>query len=155
MLLYNLNPAHGKCNRTRLRVVQLGRHCVCAEILTGDERGTVVVIPRILLRPSDTTMPFILNRMQLPLRLAYCMTINKALHQTFEKVGFYLTSACFSHNQLYVALSRVWWRQGLKIKMKQTNKQVYHPGITYMYKCHRAVGIIVKDIIINYTNKWY
>ena len=86
---------------------QLGRHSVCAEILTGDERGTVVLILHILLRPSDTTMPFILNMMQLPPRLAHYMTINKALGQTFDKVGLYLSDVCFSHGQLYVALSRV------------------------------------------------
>ena len=118
MLLHNLNPTRGLCNGTRLHIVQPTRHSVCTEILTGDERGTVVLIPHILLRPSDTNMPFIFNRMQLPLRLAYCMTINKAQDQTFDKVGLYLSDACFSHGQLYVALSRVQWRQDLKIKMK-------------------------------------
>ena len=122
MLLHNLNPARGICNGRRLHVVQLARHSVCAEILTGDKRGNVVLIPRILLRPSDTNMPFILNRTQLPLRLAYCMTINKAEGQTFDKVGLYLPDTCFSPGQLYVALSRVRRRQDLKIKIKQTNK---------------------------------
>ena len=41
MLLHNLIPTHGLCNGTRLRVVQLARHSVCAKILTGDERSTV------------------------------------------------------------------------------------------------------------------
>ena len=91
----------------RLHVAKLGKHSLCAEILTGDERGTVVLIPHILLRPSDTAMPFIHNRMQLPLRPAYCMTINKTQGQTFDTVGIYFPDACFSHGQLYVALSRV------------------------------------------------
>ena len=50
MLLSNLNPARGLCSGTRLRVVQLARHSVCAEILTDDEGGTVALIPLILLR---------------------------------------------------------------------------------------------------------
>ena len=104
MFLPNLNPARGLCSGRRLPEVQLGRHSVCADILTGDERGTVVVILHILLRPYDTTMPFILNMMQLPPRLAYCMTINKAQGQTFDKVGLYLPDVCFSYGQLYVAL---------------------------------------------------
>ena len=142
MLLRNLNPARGLCNGTRLRVVQLARHSICAEILTGDERGTIVMIPRILLRPSDTNMPFILNRTQLPLRLAYCMTINKAQGQTFDKVGLYLPDACFSHGQLYVALSRVRRRQDLKIKIKQTNKQGYHMGIAYTYNVVEPLALL-------------
>ena len=122
LLLHNLNPARALCNGRRLRVVQLARHSVCAEILTGDKRGNVVLIPRILLRPSDTNMPFILNRIQLPLRLAYCITINKTEGQTFDKIGLYLPDTCFSHGQLCVALSRVRRRQDLKIKIEQTNK---------------------------------
>ena len=142
MLLHNLNPARRLCSGTRLRVVQLARHSVCAEILTGDERGTVVMIPRILLRSPDTTMPFILNRMQLPLRLAYCMTINKAQGQAFDKVGLYLPDACFYHDQLYVTLSMVRRRQDLKIKMKQINKQGYHQGIAYTYNVVEPLALL-------------
>ena len=142
MPLRNLNPARGLCIGTRLRVVQLGRHSVCAEILTGDERDTVVLIPRILLRSSETTMPFILFRTQLPLRLAYCMTISKAQGQTFDKVGLYLPDAFFSHGQLYVAFFRVRRRQDLKIKIKQTNKQGYHQGIAYTYSVVEPLALL-------------
>ena len=142
MLLGNLNPAHGLCNGTRLRVVQLARHSVCAEILTGDERSTVVLIPRILLIPSDNNMPFILSRTQLPLRLAYCITINKTQGHTFDKVGLYLPDACVSHGQPYVALSRVRRRQDLKIKIKQTNKQGYHMGIAYTYNVVEPLALL-------------
>ena len=41
MLLHNLKPACEICNRTSLHVV----HSVCAEILTGDEKATAVLIP--------------------------------------------------------------------------------------------------------------
>lgn len=33
------------------------------------------------------------------------MTINKAQGQTLQQVGVYLRQPCFSHGQLYVALS--------------------------------------------------
>ena len=56
-------------------------------------------------------MPFKLKRRQFPgnfpVRLAFAMTINKAQGQTLQRMGLFLPSQVFSHDQLYVALSRV------------------------------------------------
>jgi ATP-dependent exoDNAse (exonuclease V) alpha subunit len=43
------------------------------------------------------------------------MTINKSQGQTLGHVGLYLTRPIFTHGQLYVAVSRVKTRIGLKI----------------------------------------
>ena len=58
------------------------------------------MIPRINLAPTDTILPFILQRRQFPVIPAYAITI------TFDHVGSDLETAVFSHGQLYVALSR-------------------------------------------------
>jgi ATP-dependent DNA helicase PIF1 len=86
-----------------------------AQILTGKNRGDVVLIPRIPIDTSDTTMPVQFNRMQHPIRVAFAMTINKGQGQTMEHVAIYLPPPVFGHGQLYVALSRVKQRNNLTI----------------------------------------
>lgn len=115
MLLRNLSAPLGLANGTRLVVLRMMPNAILATIATGTQTGSLALIPRISLQPSDTTLPFILRRRQFPLRLAFAMTINKAQGQTFSRVGIFLPHPCFSHGQLYVAMSRVGDAAGVTI----------------------------------------
>lgn len=123
MLLRNLNPKNGLCNGTRMIVKALARRFITAEIISECNRGDIVLIPRIDLASTDTTLPFVLKRRQFPIIPAYAITINKSQGQTFDHVGIDLQTEVFSHGQLYVALSRSRSPNQIKIRIEPNTQQ--------------------------------
>ena len=74
----------------------------------GNHKGNTVLFPRMPLIPSDTNLPFDFQRTQFPIRPCFSMTINKSQGQTLDFVSIWLgDDHVFTHDQLYVALSRV------------------------------------------------
>ncbi|XP_026459923.1 uncharacterized protein LOC113360652 [Papaver somniferum] len=101
------NNFYGLCNGTRLPCRGLYRNFINAEIVTGSCSGLRVLIPRIPMEPpKEVVLPFKFVRKQFPVRAGFALTINNAQGQTIPHVGIYLPEPVFSHEQLYVALSR-------------------------------------------------
>ncbi|XP_075160610.1 ATP-dependent DNA helicase Pif1-like [Haematobia irritans] len=81
ILLRNIDPPR-LCNGTRLAVKKLHNNLIEGTIITGNYKGTDVLIPRIPMIPTD--LPFDFKRLQFPIRLAFAMTINKAQGQSLQ-----------------------------------------------------------------------
>jgi hypothetical protein len=119
MLLRNIIQSVGLCNGTRMTVTQHGQKIIEARIITGTNIAEKVFIPRIIMTPNDTKWPFKMKRRQFPLSVYFAMTTNKSQGQSLQKAGLYLSKQVFCHGQLYVALSRVTSRNGLKILVNE------------------------------------
>ena len=124
-----------------LIVKRIHRNVVDAEILLGTHEGKRVLIPCLVLAPSDVDLPFVLCRRQFPLHLAWAMTINKAQGQTFEKVGIHLEEPVFTHGQLYVAFSRARSFADIRVQITPTSMQGRHGDIW------TTDNIVFKDIL--------
>lgn len=56
---------------------------------------------------AGSKLPFVLKRLQFPIKLAFALTINRSQSQTFAgKCGIILPRALWTHGQLYVSFSR-------------------------------------------------
>ncbi|XP_019157984.1 PREDICTED: uncharacterized protein LOC109154705 [Ipomoea nil] len=143
MLMRNIDHSLGLCNGTRLIITKLADHVIEGEILTGPNKGTKVLIPRMSISPSDPRLPFKFQRRQFPIMISYAMTINKSQGQTLTHVGLILKKLVFVHGQLYVAASRVNNPDGLKILIVKdptstttsTTNVVYHEVFNNLWFC--------------------
>jgi ATP-dependent DNA helicase PIF1 len=129
-LLRNVDIRQGLCNGTRLVFTDLRENIVCCLPLTGPASTRKIglylsrfrylsiyffnlVINRFQHHDDKQNLHF--RRLQFPVIAAYALSINKAQGQTADRVGIYLKSDVFAPGQLYVALSRVKDRKGIRI----------------------------------------
>ncbi|XP_076906483.1 uncharacterized protein LOC143562616 [Bidens hawaiensis] len=134
MLLRNVDQKNGLCNGTRLQVKRLYNRVIEVVVISGTNIGDRTYISRSNLIPTDTKLPFRFQRRQFPVAVCFAMTVNKSQGQSLSRVGLFLRKPVFAHGQLYVALSRVTTREGLKVLIFDEDGQVSNKTTNVVYK---------------------
>uniref|UniRef100_A0AC34FIM2 ATP-dependent DNA helicase n=1 Tax=Panagrolaimus sp. ES5 TaxID=591445 RepID=A0AC34FIM2_9BILA len=134
MLIKNLSVFTGLCNGTRMQIIDFTDEFLKCKILSGprSKANELIYLPRCKFEYggclSEPGVRF--TRTQFPVKLSFAISINKAQGQTLNRVGllFCHGKECFSHGQLYTAMSRVRTKASLKIlpalPLKLTTKNI-------------------------------
>jgi hypothetical protein len=120
MLLRNVDVQQHLVNGSRLIIRGIGRdvlECEPVIVTPGSGTSTRIFLQRMSLSSSADSVPFVMRRVQFPIRLSFAMTINKSQGQTLDRVGVLLSRPCFSHGQLYVAFSRARALSCIKVRI--------------------------------------
>ena len=96
---------------------------------------------------TEDTTSLRFKRRQFPIRIAFAITINKCKRQTFKEIGIYLDLQIFSHNQLYVAFSRVLNLSSLHVLIRPINK-IQQVITNFVVKsAHCTYNVVYKEVL--------
>ncbi|CDF35670.1 partial DNA helicase [Chondrus crispus] len=124
MLLRNLDPATGHVNGARYVIENMTKNLLFLRVTTGSHQGNRLFLPRMPCGPGDDNFPIPgFTRTQFPIRTCFALTTNKAQGQSFGgRIGLDLRDYCFSHGQLYVALSRTTHPGNVTVLTRESNE---------------------------------
>ncbi|CDF38756.1 unnamed protein product [Chondrus crispus] len=134
MLLRNLDPATGHVNGARYVIQNMTNNLLFLHVTTGSHQGNRLCLPRMPCGPGDDNFPIPgFTRTQFPIRTCFALTTNKAQGQSFGgRIGLDLRDHCFSHGQLYVALSRTTHPGNVTVLTRESNettRNVVYPEV--------------------------
>ncbi|GKF12578.1 ATP-dependent DNA helicase PIF1-like protein, partial [Tanacetum coccineum] len=96
--------------------------------------GDTTLITRQKMNPSDKRIPFKVVRRQFPIAVCFATTINKSQGQSLARVGLFLPRLVFTHGQLYVVVSRVKSKKGLKVLVYDNDGKLMSTTTNVVYK---------------------
>jgi len=139
MLLHNLEIDVGLVNGSRGVVTKFVHDIPVVKFLNGQER--VIDFHVWEWEESDKKMGSVT---QIPLKLAYAMTIHRSQGCSLDYVEIDLSNV-FEYGQAYVALSRVKSKEGLSITDIDFDKICAHPkALEYYEKLNKRIKSCVK-----------
>lgn len=135
MLLCSLQPKNGHVNSSRDIVDSMTKVVLFLRNATGKNKRKRHILPRILCEFGDANFSVSgFKRAQFPIRAFFAITIDKAQEQSFSvTIDLDLSTQCFTHDQLYFAMSRVTNSSNIYLftstKMKNYNCGVQHKTV--------------------------
>ena len=117
MLLRNLDLSNGLCNGATGKVVAMRPGSVDVKFNSGIfkiEKESWEIREQIFDAEGNSYFKVLASRSQIPLKLAFAISIHKAQSATFDHAYMDLAN-CFEFGQVYVALSRVRSLEGLSL----------------------------------------
>jgi ATP-dependent DNA helicase PIF1 len=131
MLLYNLNPELGLVNGARGVVVEFQGSSETPIPLVKFRTGAPVPVPNVSWMSNEIEG---VGRKQIPLKLAYAITIHKAQGATLDCALIDIGTSTFECGQAYVALSRVKNLDSLYVWDVEATAFRAHPKVLAFYR---------------------
>ena len=129
LLLTNLNLKSGLCNGSRGIVVKFHNSRPVVKFRNGIQTVIDHSIQEIKINPKTSV-----TRSQIPLVLAYAITIHKSQGSSLDCAQIDIGREIFTHGQAYVALSRIRSLQDLSLTDFNWKKITVHPKVLNFYK---------------------
>ena len=135
ILLRNLNIAEGHVNGARYQVVRMTNSLLILKSIMGIHAGKILALPKMPCGPGDEKFPIDgFKRVQFPIRVCFGLTTNESQGASFGgALGLDMREECFSHGQLYVALSRTTHPGNVSVLTRagnaKTKNVVYHEAL--------------------------
>ena len=136
------------CNGTRYLVKHIGTYRLLLEKLNpklGDT-NTTLLLPRIPMVHKSKHLPCTVSRLQFPIKIAYCLTINRAQGQSASKCGILLPKDVWTHGQIYVAFSRCGNPNNIYVWAEQSQFETYNLSKQKTYVKNVVYDEVIKDI---------
>lgn len=151
MLLMNLDRKNGLCNGTRLVVKQILKESIKVQrAVPFRGRREEIFLPKLRMLSDDVPVAGTISRFQIPVSLAFAVSINKAQGQSMEYVGLYLRRPVFSHGQFFVAVSR--GKKGRNVHIAVVKGPLQGPlgqmrGGRSVFPITRTKNIVIKSLL--------
>ncbi|KAH3674545.1 hypothetical protein WICMUC_003222 [Wickerhamomyces mucosus] len=128
----------------KLNSSSMGSKLPLVRFLTPDGQSRCVLVSPETWSVEDERQQPLVTRTQLPLMLAWALSIHKSQGQTLPKVRVNLKRV-FEKGQAYVAISRAVSRDGLQVLNFDPNKVFAHPKVIEFYNNLQTTADILNE----------
>ena len=111
-----------------------------------EDKNITLLLPRIPMKHKSNHFPCTISRLQFPIKIAYCLTINRAQGQSASKCGILLPKDVWTHGQIYVAFSRCGNPNNIYVWAEQSQFETYNLSKQKTYDKNVVYNEVIKDI---------